>query len=115
MMPPLLSPLCCRSRPRAAQPCRPFSTRRSPTRRILAMAQFRTLDQLDVAGKRVLVRLDLNVPVKDGRVSDPTRIDRSSATVQALIDRDAKVVILSHFGRPDGKRVESMSLRPIAE
>lgn len=79
------------------------------------MAQFRTLDQLDVAGKRVLLRLDLNVPVKDGRVTDPTRIDRSSATVQALIDRDAKVVILSHFGRPDGKHVESMSLRPIAE
>jgi phosphoglycerate kinase len=79
------------------------------------MAQFRTLDQLDVAGKRVLVRLDLNVPVKDGRVSDPTRIDRSSATVQALIDRDAKVVILSHFGRPDGKRVGAMSLRPVAE
>jgi phosphoglycerate kinase len=79
------------------------------------MAQFRTLDQLDVAGKRVLLRLDLNVPVKDGRVTDPTRIDRSSATVQALIDRDAKVVILSHFGRPDGKKVESMSLRPIAE
>jgi len=79
------------------------------------MAQFRTLDQLDVAGKRVLLRLDLNVPVKDGRVTDPTRIDRSAATVQALIDREAKVIILSHFGRPDGKRVEAMSLRPIAE
>ena len=79
------------------------------------MAQFRTLDQLDVAGKRVLLRLDLNVPVKDGRVTDPTRIDRSAATVQALIDRDAKVIILSHFGRPDGKRVAAMSLRPIAE
>jgi phosphoglycerate kinase len=79
------------------------------------MARFRTLDQLDVAGKRVLVRLDLNVPVKDGRVTDPTRIDRSAATVQALIDRGAKVIVMSHFGRPDGKRVEAMSLKPIAE
>lgn len=79
------------------------------------MPSFRTLDQLDVAGRRVLLRLDLNVPMKDGRVADPTRIDRSAATVQALLDRDAKVVILSHFGRPDGKTVPAMSLQPIAE
>jgi phosphoglycerate kinase len=79
------------------------------------MPSFRTLDQLDVAGRRVLLRLDLNVPMKDGRVADPTRIDRSAATVQALLDRDAKVVILSHFGRPDGKTVPAMSLKPIAE
>jgi len=79
------------------------------------MPSFRTLDQLDVAGRRVLLRLDLNVPMKEGRVTDPTRIDRSAATVQALLDRDAKVVILSHFGRPDGKAVPAMSLQPIAE
>jgi len=79
------------------------------------MPSFRTLDQLDVAARRVLLRLDLNVPMKDGRVADPTRIDRSAATVQALLDRDAKVVILSHFGRPDGKTVPAMSLQPIAE
>lgn len=79
------------------------------------MPSFRTLDQLDVAGRRVLLRLDLNVPMKDGRVADPTRIDRSSATVQALLDRDAKVVILSHFGRPDGKIVPALSLKPVAE
>ncbi len=79
------------------------------------MPSFRTLDQLDVAGRRVLLRLDLNVPMKDGRVTDPTRIDRSAATVQALLDRDAKVAILSHFGRPDGKAVPAMSLKPIAE
>jgi phosphoglycerate kinase len=79
------------------------------------MPSFRTLDQIDVAGKRVLLRLDLNVPMKDGRVGDPTRIDRSAATVQALVDRGAIVVVLSHFGRPDGKVVPAMSLKPIAE
>lgn len=79
------------------------------------MTRFRTLDRLDVAGKRVLLRLDLNVPVKDGRVGDPTRIDRSAATVQALLDRGARVAILSHFGRPDGKLNPALSLRPIAE
>ena len=79
------------------------------------MPSFRTLDQIDVAGKRVLLRLDLNVPMQDGRISDPTRIDRSAATVQALIDREARVVVLSHFGRPEGKPVAAMSLKPIAE
>jgi phosphoglycerate kinase len=79
------------------------------------MPAFRTLEQIDVAGKRVLLRLDLNVPMKDGRVTDPTRIDRSAATVQALLDRDAVVVVLSHFGRPDGKVVPAMSLKPVAE
>ncbi len=79
------------------------------------MPSFRTLDQIDVAGKRVLLRLDLNVPMQDGRIGDPTRIDRSAVTVQALIDREAKVVVLSHFGRPEGKPVPAMSLKPIAE
>jgi len=79
------------------------------------MPAFRTLEQIEVAGKRVLLRLDLNVPMTDGRVSDPTRIDRSAATVQALLDRNAIVVVLSHFGRPEGKVVPSMSLKPVAE
>ncbi|MGH6933542.1 MAG: phosphoglycerate kinase [Dongiaceae bacterium] len=77
------------------------------------MTEFRTLDDLDVAGKRVLVRADLNVPFKDGRVGDTTRIDRSAATLTELIGRGARVVLLSHFGRPDGKIVPGMSLRPI--
>ena len=54
------------------------------------MPVFKTLDQLDVAGKRVLVRVDLNVPMADGRVTDPTRIDRLVPTVQALVGRGAR-------------------------
>ena len=69
----------------------------------------------DVRGKRVLVRADLNVPVKDGRVTDATRIERFLPTVEDLASRGAKVIVLSHFGRPDGQRVAKMSLQPIAE
>ncbi|MDZ4735577.1 MAG: phosphoglycerate kinase [Rhodospirillaceae bacterium] len=79
------------------------------------MAQFRTLDDIDVTGRRVLVRSDLNVPMKNGRVTDTTRIDRSAVTIQALIDKGASVVVLSHFDRPGGKRVPEMSLAPVVE
>ena len=82
---------------------------------IWLMPAFRTLDDLDVAGKRVLVRADLNVPLKDGRVTDSTRIDRSARTLRQLADRGARVVVLSHFGRPDGKVVPGMSLRAVVE
>jgi phosphoglycerate kinase len=78
------------------------------------MAAFRTLDDIDVRDKRVLVRTDLNVPIKDGRVTDTTRIDRTALTLRQLIDRGAKVAVLAHFGRPDGKVVPSMSLKPVA-
>src|SRR5215468_9122191 len=78
------------------------------------MAKFRTLDDLDVADRRVLVRCDLNVPMKDGRVTDTTRIDRSALTLRELMDRGARVIVLSHFGRPDGKVVPSLSLKPLA-
>jgi phosphoglycerate kinase len=78
------------------------------------MSAFRTLDDIDVADKRVLVRADLNVPVKDGRVTDTTRIDRTASTLRELLDRGARVVVLSHFGRPDGKAVPSLSLKPLA-
>jgi phosphoglycerate kinase len=77
------------------------------------MARFRTLDDLEVAGRTVLVRLDLNVPMKDGEVADATRIERSVPTVKELLDKGAKVVILAHFGRPKGKREPSMSLAPL--
>lgn len=77
------------------------------------MANFRTLDDLDVAGKRVLVRVDLNVPMKDGQVTDTTRIDRAVPTISALSDKGAKVILLSHFGRPKGKIVAEMSLAPV--
>jgi phosphoglycerate kinase len=78
-------------------------------------ASFKTIDSLDVAGKRVLVRVDLNVPMKAGRVSDATRIERAAPTLTELADKGAKVIVLSHFGRPDGKRVPEMSLKPLAE
>jgi phosphoglycerate kinase len=78
------------------------------------MPRFRTLDDLDVAGKRVLVRADLNVPVKDGKVTDATRIERLAPTIEALIGKGAKVVVMSHFGRPKGPD-PSQSLRPLVE
>jgi phosphoglycerate kinase len=78
------------------------------------MPRFRTIDDLDVAGKRVLVRADLNVPVKDGRVADATRIERLAPTIEALLEKGAKVVVMSHFGRPKGPD-PSLSLRPLVE
>lgn len=77
------------------------------------MADYRTLDGLDVAGKRVLLRVDLNVPMKDGAVTDATRIERAAPTVAELAQKGAKVVVLSHYGRPKGKPNPEMSLRPI--
>jgi phosphoglycerate kinase len=76
---------------------------------------FRTIDTLDAAGKRVLLRADLNVPVRDGRITDRTRIERLSPTIRELADKGARVVVCSHFDRPKGKRVPEMSLRPMAE
>jgi phosphoglycerate kinase len=75
----------------------------------------RTLDDLDPAGKTVLVRIDLNVPMQDGEVADATRIERIVPTLLELLDKRAKVVALSHFGRPKGKRQSSMSLAPLCE
>jgi phosphoglycerate kinase len=75
----------------------------------------KTLDQADIKGRRVLVRADLNVPTKDGKVTDATRINRFVPTVRDLIAGGAKVIVLSHFDRPKGKRVPSMSLKPVAD
>ncbi|MGH6968898.1 MAG: phosphoglycerate kinase [Stellaceae bacterium] len=77
------------------------------------MAKFRTLDDLDPHGKRVLVRADLNVPVADGKVTDTTRIARLAPTIRELTDKGAHVIVVSHFGRPKGREPE-LSLRPIA-
>jgi len=77
------------------------------------MARFRTLDDIDVRGKRVLLRADLNVPVKDGVVTDATRIERLAPTIETLIEKGAKVVLMSHFGRPDGRPNPAFSLRPL--
>ena len=79
------------------------------------MPAFRTLDQLEPAGKRVLLRADLNLPVRDGQITDRTRIDRLVPTIRELCDKGAKVVVCSHFDRPKGKRVPEMSLKPMAE
>ena len=78
------------------------------------MAGFRSLDDLEVDGRRVLVRVDLNVPMRDGRITDSTRIDRVLPTLSELIRRGARVVVLSHYDRPKGKVVPEMSLRPLA-
>jgi len=79
------------------------------------MADFKTLDDLqDVAGKRILVRVDLNVPVKDGAVSDATRVERVAPTITELAGKGARVVLLAHFGRPKGKVVPEESLKPVA-
>jgi phosphoglycerate kinase len=78
------------------------------------MPRFRTTDDLDVAGKRVLLRADLNVPVKDGKVTDATRIERLAPTIDALIEKGAKIIVMSHFGRPKGPD-PSQSLRPLVE
>ncbi|GAN90568.1 phosphoglycerate kinase [Gluconobacter frateurii M-2] len=75
---------------------------------------FRTLDNLEARGKRVLVRADLNVPMHDGVITDATRIERVAPTISELAGKGARVVVLSHFDRPKGKVVPSMSLHPIA-
>jgi len=79
------------------------------------MTTFRTIDDLDVAGKRVLVRADLNVPMKDGKVTDSTRIDRTVPTLLELANRGAKVIVLSHLGRPKGQKKPEFTLKPIAD
>jgi phosphoglycerate kinase len=76
---------------------------------------YRTIDALDAKGKRVLLRADLNVPVKDGRITDRTRIERLCPTIAELANHGARVVICSHFDRPKGKRVPEMSLKPLVE
>src|SRR5687767_7620069 len=77
------------------------------------MSQFRTLDDADVKGKRVLLRVDLNVPMESGRVSDATRIERVAPTITEIADKGGKVILLAHFGRPKGVD-PSQSLRPVA-
>ena len=76
---------------------------------------FKTIDALPAKGQRVLLRADLNVPVKDGRITDSTRIERLCPTSAELAHKGARVVVLSHFDRPKGKRVPEMSLKPMQE
>ncbi|MBV7393559.1 phosphoglycerate kinase [Mameliella sediminis] len=72
-----------------------------------------TLDDMDLEGKRVLTRVDINVPMENGEVTDTTRIERIAATVQNILDKGGKPVLLAHFGRPKGERREDMSLQPL--
>ena len=78
-------------------------------------SRIRFLDEFEVRGRRVLVRVDLNVPMRDGRVGDATRLERILPTVEDLAARGARIVLLSHFGRPKGRRDPALSLRPIAD
>ncbi|MCG0994922.1 phosphoglycerate kinase [Acetobacter indonesiensis] len=80
----------------------------------MAALPFNTLDKLDPRGKRILLRVDLNVPTKDGAISDLTRIERVVPTIRELADKGGRVIVLSHFDRPKGKVVPGMSLQPIA-
>jgi len=73
------------------------------------------VEDLNVSGKRVIVRVDFNVPLKDGKVESDKRLKESLPTIKYLRDKGAKVILMSHLGRPDGKRVADMSLRPVAD
>ena len=75
---------------------------------------WKTLDDMMLRGKRVLVRVDINVPVENGRVTDATRIERIGPTVQDILDKGGKPILIAHFGRPKGKVVLDLSLRPLA-
>jgi phosphoglycerate kinase len=77
------------------------------------MPNFRTLDDADVKNKRVLLRVDLNVPMENGKVSDATRIERMAPTITEIADNGGKVILISHFGRPKGPNPKD-SLKPVA-
>lgn len=78
------------------------------------MTAFKTLDDIDVSGKNCLVRVDINVPMANGVVTDTTRIERITPTINEISDKGGRVILLAHFGRPKGKPVEEMSLAPVA-
>ncbi|CCQ75036.1 phosphoglycerate kinase [Magnetospira sp. QH-2] len=79
------------------------------------MSAFKTIDTLDVAGKRVFVRADLNVPMKDGVVTNTTRIDRTVATLKELSEKGGRVIVTSHLGRPKGEKNPEFTMKPVAE
>src|SRR5262245_1216652 len=78
------------------------------------MNRFRTLDDVDVKGKRVLLRVDLNVPMENGRVTDATRLERVAPTITELSNKGGRVILLAHFGRPNGRDPKE-SLKPVAD
>src|SRR5882724_2827620 len=90
-----------------------FAMRSARDKRPSMTKSFRTLDDVDVKGKRVLLRVDLNVPMESGRVTDATRLERIAPTITEISDKGGKVILLAHFGRPKG-RDPKQSLKPVA-
>src|ERR1700733_13706181 len=74
---------------------------------------FRTLDDVDVRGRRVLLRVDLNVPMENGRITDATRLERVVPTISEIAGKGGKAILLAHFGRPKGRDAKD-SLKPVA-
>ncbi|QNT77915.1 phosphoglycerate kinase [Entomobacter blattae] len=81
----------------------------------MAASHFKTLDDLQAKGKKVLLRADLNVPVRDGKITDQTRLERLVPTLEELSKKGAQVIVISHFARPKGQKVPEMSLKPVSE
>src|ERR1700752_3223685 len=90
------------------------ASRRVGRARACMTKSFRTLDDVDVKGKRVLLRVDLNVPMEGGRVTDATRLERVAPTISEISGKGGKVILLAHFGRPKGRDAKE-SLKPVAD
>ena len=109
--PPADWPTCLRSSAKKAFPAPPEVP--VPFYKGCTMAM-RTLDGVDVSGKRVVVRVDFNVPIENGEIQDDTRIRAALPTLQRLLDGGASLILISHLGRPKGKVDPDFSLRPVA-
>src|SRR5882724_12646016 len=90
-----------------------FAMRSARDKRPSMTKSFRTLDDVDVKGKRVLLRVDLNVPMESGRVTDATRLERVAPTIIEISSKGGKVILLAHLGRPKGRDPRE-SLKPVA-